>query len=61
MSAVYLLVPRLELWEITFMLAAGMLAYEILLTRVASVQLTSDPMFFALTLGLLADDPQQTP
>lgn len=44
---------RLALWSVAFVLSAGMLGYEILLTRVASVLLTSDHLFLVLAFALL--------
>lgn len=46
-------VSRLELSSVAFAVSGGMLAYEILLTRVASVLLTSDHLFLVLGLALL--------
>lgn len=46
-------VSRLELWSVAFAVSGGMLAYEILLTRVASVLLTSDHLLLVLGLALL--------
>ncbi len=44
---------RFELWSVAFSLSAGLLVYEILLTRIASVMLTSDHVFLVLALALL--------
>lgn len=46
-------VNALEVLSVAFVLSAGMLGYEILLARIASVLLTSDHLFVVLSLALL--------
>ncbi|MEZ5275559.1 MAG: hypothetical protein R3F07_04165 [Opitutaceae bacterium] len=44
---------RFDLWAVVFVLSAGMFGYEILLTRIASVLLTTDHLFLVLAFALL--------
>ena len=46
-------IGRWQLRTVAFTLSGGLLIYEILLTRIASVMLTSDHVFLVLGLALL--------